>query len=501
MKNTIADLKLSKNELIIMMVVVIATIVARGTNLFQLSYAVDDYQYMSNTSYGINLIREGRFGVALLAYFTELIDSPPPLSQTFYTLLYLTSFAWVGLIVCRIWKISQHFGLSLFVSLIITLHPYQAELFTFKVSAIFICAAIILAFLGFYISSNNKINLFYSVILVALSLSFYQIVLNYIFVSLCIAFLLALSRGFNNESANMEQTSSFVELTSKFITICGGTAVYLITNKVVLFCLNLKQYKRLHLIKFGEIPLRLSQLYQSASKTFFISEPVLPFSLKLILLILFCWVILRQLTAVPSRTVKCYFVFLLKFIPLCLITILGIYGVNLIVKDWWPVPRVLSAASFLWAGVTTMAFSSSYTTNIRLLFYGLMTIVIFGFILVNNHIFTDQLRINMRDIQKANRIVARLEANPEFSKIRRIAIDGSKWGFPLPILTNEGDMNMSAFGASISKLSILTEVSGYDFKKATLEDEKLAAEYCKATPKWPHPDSIIFNGELAIVCQ
>ena len=60
---------------------------------------------------------------------------------------------------------------------------------------------------------------------------------------------------------------------------------------------------------------------------------------------------------------------------------------------------------------------------------------------------------------------------------------------------------MSAFGASISKVSILKEITGYDFKKATLEDEKLAAEYCKATPKWPHPDSIIFNGELAIVCQ
>lgn len=157
--------------------------------------------------------------------------------------------------------------------------------------------------------------------------------------------------------------------------------------------------------------------------------------------------------------------------------------------------------SFFWAGIVAFAYLNSINAESKFIVIGLCCIVLFSFIGVNNHIFTDQLRVNMRDRHKANRIVARMESQPAFSNVQRVAIVGTVWGYPAPIYTTQGDMNISAFGADWSKVNVLKEVSGYNFGAATENEQKVAIKFCEDVPKWPSENSLVVLGDLCIVCQ
>jgi hypothetical protein len=106
----------------------------------------------------------------------------------------------------------------------------------------------------------------------------------------------------------------------------------------------------------------------------------------------------------------------------------------------------------------------------------------------------------MRDFHKANRIIYKLENHPEFSRVQRVTIIGGDWNFPSAIDTAIGDMNISAFSKSWSKLNILKELSGYNFAQATENEQEKAEAYCSGAPKWPAPESLIIDGALCIIC-
>lgn len=106
----------------------------------------------------------------------------------------------------------------------------------------------------------------------------------------------------------------------------------------------------------------------------------------------------------------------------------------------------------------------------------------------------------MRDLHKANRIIARLEEHPDFSKLKTVVIIGRQRDYPYRIKTTVKDINVSAFGAFWSKLNLLKEVSGYDFRDPTDYEYNIAEEYCREYPKWPDSTSVTVKGEIGIVC-
>ena len=105
-------------------------------------------------------------------------------------------------------------------------------------------------------------------------------------------------------------------------------------------------------------------------------------------------------------------------------------------------------------------------------------IILFSFIGVNNNVFTDQLKINQRDAYRVNRLLTRLEMNPNFNKVKKIQVVGGHWTYGIRTETAIGDMNISAFAATGAKLSILKEITGIDFEPLTNEDIKKIDEYC-----------------------
>ncbi|BEP44985.1 hypothetical protein GmRootV15_55740 [Variovorax sp. V15] len=100
----------------------------------------------------------------------------------------------------------------------------------------------------------------------------------------------------------------------------------------------------------------------------------------------------------------------------------------------------------------------------------------------------------------ANRIVSRLEMIPNFGEVKYVSISGGSWAFPEKLRTIQGDLNVSSFFPEHSKVSLLSEISGYKFEHADARGAAKGAEYCRDRRPWPHAESLAVFGDLAIVC-
>ena len=492
---------LNQNEFRVFVIAIIVSLAAKGASLFPISYSSDDFFATFSSRNFDWFVGDGRFGWALLSELTYIIGAAPPFTNTFYTLLYMISLVIVGIIVCRIWRINDSMVLSTLVVLFISIHPYQAELFSFKVNALYNALSIFFAYIGLYYSELKLKTVLWTSFCVVVALSIYQISLSLIFTTLCLALVLEVPRQYTqNTSINWREIINNTKLWPRLITICSGTGLYLVINKAIQYVLHISPSDRFQFIHIENILPRLIEIKNVLIRIFILPEPLMPISLKIMLIILILLAVYFYVGKIFSKSLnKSTIVNLSVLTVLFIIATLSIIGVTSAIKSWWPVPRSLSAISFFWGGMIALAYITS-GEKIRLLVVSLSIFVLFGFIGINNHIFTDQLRLNMRDFHKANRIIARMENNPDFTKIQRIAVVGGNWYYPSAIHTVEGDMNISAFSQPWSKISILKEISGYDFAYATPDEQKKAEEYCRGTLKWPEPGSVIISGNLCIVC-
>lgn len=493
--------KFSKNEKFQFFLSILLLLMARGTTLFQLSYAVDDYVFMLGDTLYKELLSTGRFGWVLIAKFCELVGGASPLTNTFYTIVSILVFAWAGVIVCRIWNLpDKNKLLCLCVSSVLILHPYHAELYTFKVCTIYISVALLLSLLSLYATSMALKPIVLTSLVFSCSLSIYQLQINYVFIVICLSVIIEISKQRGNRYINWKLLIADSKLIPRILTIFIGVILYVITNKIILNVMQLNPSNRAKFLPFNAVSSRLNEVYTSLVKILFIGEPVLPLTMKAIfIVVLLIALIMNMLQFIHSAEKSILFtVMMLMYISI----FLGVFGVNIVSNGmWWPTPRALSGISIVWAGIVAILFISASNFNSEKIVLVPISVMLFGFIGINNHILTDQLRVNMRDLKKANRIIARLESERSFSDLRRIAVVGDKWAYHSALTTVQGDLNISAFGASWAKVKILNECSGYAFKEATPNEIISANEYCNNSPKWPDHDSVHIEGELAIVCQ
>ena len=78
-----------------------------------------------------------------------------------------------------------------------------------------------------------------------------------------------------------------------------------------------------------------------------------------------------------------------------------------------------------------------------------------------NRILTDQYRVNLRDMAKANRIFASLESQPNYLDMQKLVVVGGNWEYTAKIPTSGYSINDSAYVASWSKVEVIQEVSGH----------------------------------------
>jgi hypothetical protein len=498
--------KLSRNEAAVFLIVLVLTVAAKGAALFPLFYSIDSYVEILSPSYHadsyMQRLSQGRFGQALLNKALTLLGASPPLTNTFYSLLCMICFVWVGLIVCRLWKVSDDLAASFLVTSFISLHPYQAELFTFNSTPVYTASSLFFAFSAVYFSRAPLRRVIWTGLCLTLALSLYQTSLNFVAVSLAFAVILELTRERSGGDVEWHQIAARTRLWPRLATLGIGLASYLVLNKTVQWLFGVKPATRAQFIAFSEGAHRLAEAKDATIRMFALPEPLLPvpvkFSLALIILIALVLAARNVLSSGLRLRTGLAIAVLLYLLVLC--SAAGIFGVTLVTQSWWPVPRIVSAMSFFQAGLLALGLLSS-GPKLRAVLVATACLVLFAFIGINNHIFTDQLRVNLRDIEKASRIVARLEDHPGFAQVQHIAVIGGSYAFRSPIYTMHGDLNISALYAPWSQVPILNEVSGYSFGEADAREEALAVQHCKYSPNWPAAGSVTISGSLAIVCQ
>jgi hypothetical protein len=180
--------------------------------------------------------------------------------------------------------------------------------------------------------------------------------------------------------------------------------------------------------------------------------------------------------------------------------LLSIFGVTIPLVERSNIDRTLSAVSVLVAGAFAIVIMNGGTL-MRRFALGVAGVLLFSFAGVNNVALSEQLRVNHRDLETANRMIMRLEADSGFAAVKKVAVIGSMREYPLRFITVKpgSDVNVSAFARPWSKANLLREASGYGFAEPSPEDLERARAYCRDARPWPDPTSVKVLGDLGVI--
>jgi SAM-dependent methyltransferase len=496
--------RLSRSEQIVAMIAFVASLVARGLALLP-AYAVDDYGFMvaddKSSSFGL-FMSQGRPGAVLLREVLRRLDALPPKSGVLGSFVLTLVLVWVGILVCRMWGIEHLPVLSGLVVLFICLHPYQAEVFTFRVAAFTLAAALGLAFYGISTCFDSGRTQVSAVLLVTAALLTYQVVLNYLAMALFFSLVFGVAHMYGlGEPATSDSMQSGRVLRSQLLTLVLAAACAMLATWAIPILFRVPQVQRTALLTISEFGTRAPLVFSRLHIMFSVDEAVLPIATKWLLA-------LTPLTALglaafrsPTGALKelCS----RRSLPFVLAIAGGVpasLGVVIVLQEWWPVSRVCAHVSIFWAGMFALVFMSIPPQPRRLMLI-LSGFIVLSFIGTNEHIFEDQLRVNLRDMAKANRIISRLEALPDFTPFTGVVLVGGQWGYYSPINTTQGDMNISALFAEWSKRPLLNEVSGYNLQPVPPALVEKANTHCLTAPKWPAAGSVVKIDTGAVVCM
>lgn len=464
------------------------------------------------------MLNQGRFGEALVVQLFDALGLEPAYSRVFFVALGLATWSLLAVLVVRWWNLGRHRWLALTAGCLVALHPFTTEIFTFRIALGSCNLALALSTLLLLPRRWNAGRLALGSALFALALSIYQVVLHFTVMIVLVGAAIWLARalaagealGWSRRWSALFTWRALLRHRQAALSFCvvAGTALYLAGTLAMKVLFHVHLLKRTQLVEIGGLRQRMADVADLLEKRLFLPDPLIPPLTQRLLLALLVFALLGLLfrLAVWSRPRAAAAAW--GSVALIGLALLWSIGLLLVLREFWPVARVMSHVGIFWAGVLTIAWilSGPLRRAGLALVAGLIAL---SFIGADNHILEDQLRINRRDILTANRIVARLEALPGFDEVEALSIDGGSWRFPIRIPTQDHDMNISAFGSKWSKVHVLREISGYDWSwgrekernpNMSPELEKAAADYCRSAAPWPAPSSVAQQGRLAIVC-
>jgi hypothetical protein len=494
-----SNITITKSEIITAIISVFVILIARGTNIFNLTYSVDDYQHtLDNISGSYSFfISQGRFGSVLIYEFLILFGIHPTDSFLFSGILSIVSFVVSGLIVVRLWKVNNCWK-QITIILIFYLHPYTSEIFTFNAVKNVLYFNYFLGFIGLYIITNKKLNFISGVILIVFSLSIYQIILNALFTTLLISFILYLIDNSTNKKLFSFNNFKKEKLYFTFLGLIISVFLYLIINKILLLLLHITPIRQ-DFIGFSDINYRITQIIYLLNWIFFKDQSwFFPIATKYLILIIIIVSFISLIRYFLKNDKPNVFKMILSLI-LIILTLLSSIGVIIFLKDWYPVARTVSCISIFIGGILAITYKCINNIIIKKVLTGGILLLLFSFIGINNSVFADQIRINRRDAFKANRLITRLEMNPYFSKVKKIYVVSGYSNYRIPIRTMIEYLNMSAYGTEWSKTRIIKEVTGYDFSPLTADDQKKIEKYCTKNKDKIYCDSVEIVDDIGLL--
>ena len=490
-------------------IIFFAAIMSKGLVVFR-GYAIDDYGFIPVDGV-INLelfFSQGRYIMAAIVWFIESIGAN--ISDMYFSMgivaLFLQSVFLVSIIRFVGFEKIPSAGI---VGAIIASHPYLTEIFTFRVALPTYSVALFFSIIALEMSllspTTWRTRIFSLVATVAMLFT-YQVFINYFVVAIIFAFAFGqvsnIKNGFSLNAGNiLRRRSAALALSSLFAVFIFATITFVSKIFGVTDGLSISK-----ILTLEQLPKRWAQMSSSFLNIYWYAEPVLSKNLKLIIALMLglsLLIILKYFVRASAVINSMRDVFFVVFIFLLLVPVS--FGVILPFEVWWPVPRVIAHVSVIIGFILLLADSCMLTPEnrfIRRFFLVARGATLIGFIFLSNQIFIDQQRINQWDTMMANRVIARLEMHPDFNKIKFLYISKGSWPWPYTtkLRTTEGDMNVSAFLVDYTKIPLLSEISGLNFKRASGSNADFGENYCRFKKPWPHIESVIVDNELAIIC-
>lgn len=502
---TMSDLRTTLNHQRMPLLFVLAfTLLAKGEALMP-GYSIDDYQPSVDGPSALlgDVLSKGRAGHWLFLKAAMALGVEPNPARFLIVACSIAAYALFGLAVVRFWGIQGNGWLPLMAACLVANHPYTCEIFTFRIGLpLAALVAVLLSFLLF-LACRPRLYLTLGSLLFAFALSLYQIALHFAFMVFLVGVAIVLCRSLRTGPASRFNPRSLFEdrNTRLLLFILSGGVVYVLVGVLFGPWMGVSsQY--FGLLPLSRMPDRALQagtyILTTFAKPNALIAPTIQVTFALIagcLGISLIWMTFRS----PLRISSFWLAIGIAGLLGC--AFLWSVGVVLIRQEYWPVPRTMAHVGIFWAGFLVLAaLAAPLPWTLRGLKVAAV-IILLSFAGASQHVFDDQGHLNVRDRYRAGRIIARLETLAGFRGMRRIAFVGKRAWYPMgPQATQWGDMNISAFAASWSQVSLLEEVSGYDLRPAMASDMAVAKTYCAGAGNWPALDSVAIRGDLGILC-
>ena len=213
--------------------------ITRGISLFAPSYAVDDIIMMQfpfdAATTGYSGFREGRFIYPLMAEAAYRLGVHLPRAYTMSAVWLMVCLSATAVLVCHLWGIAKDFKLSLLVVAVLVLHPYQADIYTWKIALFVGGLPFVLAVLSVILAGDSWKRMWLGAAVLWFALGGHQLGLAYASAAAVLTLLLASARIVVDEQA----PSHDLQRVGRYLSVLVvGTAVYWLTSILVMRVLD-----------------------------------------------------------------------------------------------------------------------------------------------------------------------------------------------------------------------------------------------------------------------
>lgn len=470
--------------------VIAAIFLVRAPFLFYFGFSTDAYLNVLQLPAYDFLASQGRPGSFPLFELVESLGLYGPVPQYSAVLLSLPLLCIAAVLLwSTIVSPKPRFAPVIAIGAVLFLaHPYNAEILTFRDAVPVYAASTCLGVVGYYLGVVHR-RFLASILLIAFALSIYQTFINFLAIAWVLAFLLLRVDAVLIKDALRDDLGKVVS--RGWWILLASLVTYLVGVKLLNLVMHTQQDGRATFIAVGEIPERCKQALMVVKQ--FLTGDMIAKAWGASAITVLLWFAGFIICLIDGRR-RMRFVWVpLVFVLSCLAGI----GVILVGHDFGPAPRVLVGFALLPAFGAMCALLYLPNRCWRRILYGVIGLLLLSYTAIGATVAADQVRVNRRDRLMA----AALQARMPLSTGQHIAIvrGPETWH---GISTQREYLNMSAYWASWSKATALSEFYGYQVQAASAAEFIEADAYCKTAPLWPAMGSTkVLDGDLAVVCM
>lgn len=486
---------LSRRELLLFAGTFCILLMTWTPRLSQTFYTGDDYvMSQAGTPQEVQkvLLGQGRFGLALFLWLQEALGAPHGRTVTLYTWLALLLMSLGGVLLARMWRVTNEGWLPFVVCPLVFIHPYFAELWAFRGVPALACLSLLPAMLA---AERTRLQgwkgLPGAVLLITFAFSIYQTSFNVLVAIIAVGTMLELGRS---KATRGEARLILLRWLPAACVLPLGSLCYLLVNKGVQLIFRPPTLARAEFLGWEDAPERLRKLGQLFARTMLRDEMFstwlvtgLQVALVLLALALIAFQSWKQRS--PARGAW--------MVLLGAISLLATVGLLLLLKEWWPTPRTRIAFAFAIGGHLALAYVLA-APRLRPVLATVAGLLLWGFAGIDQQLSADQFVVNQIDRATAQKVAFIQERNPELRNIRRVAFVGHPFAYPGT--RSDGDTNVAAMSTRWSHAGLMQLVTGRPYVPLGEEEYALGLQECATGPKWPDERAFRKVDQLLFVC-